>query len=116
MHSPQLGSIAIKGAHAFIPRNPKRPAHDGWFIAREFFQNGDVGFADILALLAPKTIGESDCSAAGAITHRSRRRTKLRYTTLQSSAHTRSVQARTLQDCGFQNETKKQIKWLRQAR
>jgi hypothetical protein len=109
MHSPQLGSIAIKGAHAFIPRNPKKPANDGWFIAREFFQNGDVVFADILALLAEKTIGESYCSAAGAITHRSRRRTKLRYTTLQSSApHNRCRRGR-FKIAGFRTKRKNKL-------
>ena len=49
------------------PRNPRIRRLDGWFIAREFFQNVNVGFAHILALLSRKTIGDSWCSGTGAI-------------------------------------------------
>jgi hypothetical protein len=66
---------------------------DGWFIARELSKNDDVGFANILTLLLPKAIFESQCSAAGAIWRGSRLGGKLRYTTLQSSA-TRAWNAR----------------------
>jgi hypothetical protein len=67
MTSPQSGSIAFKGGAGVIPHNPKIRRLDGWFIAREFFQNVNVGFADILALLSRKTIGDSWCNATGAI-------------------------------------------------
>jgi hypothetical protein len=65
------------------------------------------GFADILALLAAKTIGESRCSTPGA-TNASltpMRETPLYYLAIIGPAG--SVQARTFQDCGFQKETKK---------
>jgi hypothetical protein len=67
MTSPQSGSIAFKGGAGVIPRNPEIRRLDGWFIAREFFQNVNVGFAHILALLPRKTTGDSWCIAAGAI-------------------------------------------------
>jgi hypothetical protein len=66
MHSPQLGSIAFKGAQALSRAIQKSRRMMAGSSPANFFKIVMFGFADILALLAAKTIGELRCSAPGA--------------------------------------------------
>jgi hypothetical protein len=87
MHSPQQVSSAPKGERVGYPGQPEKASESmAGSSPANSLQKSNVGFADILALLGWKTIGESGCRAAGARMQGSRRRGKLRYTTLQSSA------------------------------
>src|SRR5580658_9095034 len=87
MHSPQQVSKALKGRRGGSPAQPEKAGESmAGSSPANSLKIAMFGFADILALLSWKTIGESGCSTAGAKICGSRRRGKLRYTTLQSSA------------------------------